>query len=138
MNYIKRLFILFHQRTKRLFRHPAVQRPNALECSLLIKLPAELLQQVANDLHVAPAASFSLSCRHIHLLIGIQYLENLATLDHETLGFFKLLEHDLLNQIVCNVCRKLHKIQDAQKYTEDGQRGFPVVKRDCLSDVDTQ
>lgn len=134
MDYTKRLFILFQQRTKRFSRHPAVQRPNALENSLLAKLPTELLQQIANDLPVASAASFSLSCRHIHLLIGTQYLENLVTSSHETLVFLKLVEHDLQNHIVCNSCRKLHRIQDARKYTENGQRVWPVVVPDCLSD----
>jgi hypothetical protein len=134
MDYTKRLFILFQQRIKRFSRHLAVQRPNALESSLLAKLPTELLQQIANDLPVASAASFSLSCRHIHLLIGTQYLENLATSSHETLVFLKLVEHDLQNHIVCNSCRKLHRIQDARKYTENGQRIWPVVVPDCLSD----
>jgi hypothetical protein len=133
MDYIKRLFVLFQQRTKRFCRHPAVQRSNALENSLLAKLPTELLQQVANYLPVASAASFSLSCRHIQLLIGAQYLKNLATSYHETLVFLKLLEHDLQNQIVCNSCRKLHRIQHARKYTEKGHRRSVAVP-DCLFD----
>jgi hypothetical protein len=134
MDYTKRLFVLFQQRTKRFSRHLAVQRSDALENSPLAKLPTELLQQVANDLPVASAASFSLSCRNIHLLIGTQYLKNLATSYHETLVFLKLIEHDLQNQIVCNSCRKLHRMQDARKYTENGQRIFPVVEPDCLFD----
>lgn len=134
MDCIKRPFVLFQQRTKRFSRHPAVQRPNALENSLLAKLPTELLQQVANDLPVASAASFSLSCRQIHLLIGTQYLGNLATSYHETLVFLKLLEHDLQNQIVCNSCRKLHRIQDARKYTENSHQVLPGVEPDCLFD----
>jgi hypothetical protein len=120
MDYIKRLLVLFQQRTKCFFQNPAVQGSNALENSLWAKLPTELLQQIANDLPVVSAASFSLSCRHIYLLTGTQYLENLATSDHETLVFLKLLERDLQNQIVCNSCRKLHRIQDAEKY--DGAR----------------
>jgi hypothetical protein len=138
MDYTKRLFILFQQRTKRFSRHLAVQRPNALENSLLAKLPTELLQQIANDLPVASAASFSLSCRHIHLLIGTQYLENLATSSHETLVFLKLVEHDLQNHIVCNSCRKLHRIQDARKYTENGQRIWPVVVPIVSPMIETQ
>jgi hypothetical protein len=134
MDHIKRLFVLFQQKTKRFFRYPAVQWSDAVENSLLAKLPTELLQQVVNDLPVASAVSFSLSCRYIYLLIGTQYLENLATADHETLVFLKLVEHDLQNQIVCNSCRKLHRIQDARKYTENGQQILQVVVPDCLCD----
>jgi hypothetical protein len=130
MNYAKRLFVLFQQRIKRFCRHFAVQRPNALENSLLAKLPTELLQQIAKDLPVASAASFSLSCRHILLLIGTQYLENLATSSHETLVFLKLVEHDLQDRIACNSCRKLHRIQDARKYS----RYHYLVEPDCLVD----
>lgn len=113
MDHIETLFVLFQQKTKRLFRRSAIQRPDSLENSILAKLPTELLQQVANDLPVASAASFSLSCRYIYLFIRTQYLENLATADHEKLVFLKLVEHDLQNQIVCNSCRKLHRMQDA-------------------------
>ncbi|PMD54134.1 uncharacterized protein K444DRAFT_539965 [Hyaloscypha bicolor E] len=130
MNYAKRLFVLFRQRIKRFSRYFAVQRPNSLENSLLAKLPTELLQQIANDLPVASAASFSLSCRHILLLIGTQYLENLATSSHETLVFLKLVEHDLQDQIACNSCRKLHRIKNARKYI-----GYHhLVEPDCLVD----
>jgi hypothetical protein len=98
----------------------------------LAKLPAELLQQIANNLPVASAASFSLSCQHIHLLIGTQYLENLATSSDETLVFLKLIEHDLQNQIVCNSCRKLHRIQDARKYTMNRYQVRRLVEPDCV------
>ncbi|KAH9207598.1 hypothetical protein DL95DRAFT_482652 [Leptodontidium sp. 2 PMI_412] len=131
MNYIKRLFVLFQQGIKRFSRYPAV---NALENSLLAKLPRELLQQIANDLPIASAASFSLSCRQILHLIGTRYLENLATSSNETLVFLNLIEHDLRNQIICNSCRKLHRMKDARKYTEDGQRFLREVEPDCLFD----
>jgi len=133
MDYIKRLSVLFQQRTKRLFRHPAVQRSNAQENSFLAKLPTELLQLIVNQLPVISAASFSLSCRHIYFLIGTQYLEKIATSHHETLVFLKLLEHDLPNQIVCDSCRKFHKIQDARKYTKIRRRASSAVEPDCLS-----
>ncbi|KAH8652668.1 hypothetical protein BGZ60DRAFT_419999 [Tricladium varicosporioides] len=132
MDYTRRLLILFQQGTKRFSRHPIAQKSNALENSILARLPIELLQQVANCLPIASAVSFSLSCRHIHLLIGTQYLENLAAAGHETLMFLKLIEHDFPNQIVCNSCKKLHRMQDAKKYTEDGQPVLPVVGPDCL------
>lgn len=127
MNYIKRLFVLFQQGIKCFSRHPAV---NALENSPLAKLPRELLQQIANDLPITAAVSFSLSCRQILLLIGTRHLENLAT-SNETLAFLKLIEHDLQNQIVCNSCKKLHKIQDARKYTERGRHILQVIQPSC-------
>ncbi|KAN0119453.1 hypothetical protein V8E51_001661 [Hyaloscypha variabilis] len=132
MDHTKKLFALFQQKTKLFFRYLAVQRADALENSHLAKLPTELLQQVANDLPLASAVSFSLSCRYIHLLIGTQYLESLATADHEKLVFLKLIEHDLQNQIVCNSCRKLHRMQDARKYTHI--RALLVVEPDCIID----
>jgi hypothetical protein len=134
MNYTKRLLLLFQQRTKSFFRKVDGQRLNALESSLLCKLPTELLQQIANDLPVASAASFSLSCRHIYLLIGTRCLENLEASSHETLALLKLLEHDLPNHVVCNSCRKLHTVQDAQKYTENGLRVLRIAVPDCLAD----
>ncbi|KUJ12494.1 uncharacterized protein LY89DRAFT_722097 [Mollisia scopiformis] len=125
---------LLQRRTKRFFRQirPDVQRPNALENSVLARLPTELLQQIANDLPLASAVSFSLSCRHVYLLLGTQYLENLATAtcDHERLVFLNLLECDLPSQIVCTPCRKLHEIKNAKKYMEGS--GWRELELDCL------
>jgi hypothetical protein len=46
--------------------------------------------------------------------------------------FLKLVERDLQNQIVCNSCRKLHRIKDARKYTEKSHWIFPAVEPECL------
>jgi hypothetical protein len=67
-------------------------------------------------------------------LIGTQYLDNLATSSHETLVFLKLLERDLQDQIACNSCRKLHRMQDAKKYDGANQRVWTGVELDCVSD----
>lgn len=79
------------------------------------------------------AALFSLSCRHIYLLIGTRYLEKLTTSSRRALAFLKLLEHDLPKHIVCNSCRKLYRIEDAKKYTEIGLQ-VPRAVPHCLSD----
>lgn len=117
----KRLLLFFQERTKQLSRYIAAQTPEALESSPLGMLPTEILQQVARHLPTISAASFSLSCRYIYFSIGNQHLKNLATSHQETLVFLNLLEQDLQNQIVCYPCRKLHKIKDARKYTQNGQ-----------------
>lgn len=135
MYYPRKLFILFYQKIKCFSRYPLVQRPNAaFEESPLAKLPTELLHQIVNNLPIVSAVSFSLSCRHIHFLIGTQYLQNLATLPHETLLFLNLIERDILNQIVCNSCKKLHRMQDARKYTKSGQKILQAEEPSCLFD----
>lgn len=97
------------------------------------KLPTELLQQFANGRPIASAASFSLSCLRIYLLTGTRYFEKLATSSRKTLAFLKLLEHDLPNHIVWNSCRRLHRIEDGKKYTENGIQ-VPRAVPHCLSD----
>ncbi|KAH7419547.1 hypothetical protein BKA64DRAFT_716003 [Cadophora sp. MPI-SDFR-AT-0126] len=134
MDRTKRFFVFFRQAIKHIPRYFAVQRPNALEYSLLAKLPAELLQQIADDLPPASAASFSLSCRQIHFSIGNRYLHDLASSSDETLVFLDLIEHDLQDQIVCSSCRKLHKIKYAKKYTQKCFLYDPVVIPNCLFD----
>ena len=135
MNYTRKLFILFSQKIKCFSRCSLFQRSNAaFQESPLAKLPTELLHQIVNDLPIVSAVSLSLSCRHIHFLIGTQYIQNLATLSHETLAFLNLIERDLPNQIVCNSCKKLHRMQDARKYTESGQRILQPEEPDCLRD----
>lgn len=118
MDFIKRLFFY--------------QRPDALENSPLRKIPIELLWQVANRLPTVSAASFSLSCRYIYLSLGTQYLETLANSHQETLEFLHLLERDLQNQIVCYPCRRLHRIQNAKRYTRYGRSIWSVVMAPCV------
>lgn len=134
MGNIKRLLVFFQSRTARFSRYLAAPRADAIQSSPLVKLPTELLQKITNHLPTVSAASFSLSCRHIYLSIGTQYLENLASSYDETLVFLNLWEHDLQNHIVCHFCRKFHRIRDARKYTEYGHQVYPEkVKPGCLS-----
>ncbi|CZT10498.1 uncharacterized protein RAG0_14948 [Rhynchosporium agropyri] len=138
MDYIKRLSVPFRQNIFKFIagsHDPEIQRPNALGSSLLAKLPAELLLHIANVLPVSSAASFTLSCRQINHLVGTRYFEDLASSFDETLVFLNLIERDLQDYIVCKSCRKLHRIRDARKYTENGRQIWPVVTTpNCLAD----
>lgn len=119
MTYIQKLITFFCQATAP--HNPAIQTPN-----ILLKLPAEILKQIANNLPAGSAASFSLSCRNIYFLIrGALHLQKLDTSSYDTLAFLGLLEHDFPDQIVYNFCRKFHKINNAYKYAENGYRVFP-------------
>lgn len=134
VDYTKKIFVPIQQRTKPFFLHPTIMRPDGLENSPLAKLPIELLQQVANDLPLASAVSSSLSCRYVYFMIGTQYLEHLATADHEKLVFLKLIEHDLQNQIACNPCKILHKNQNARKYIQSGRHNWRLAEPKCFLD----
>lgn len=103
---------------RRLFsrlRQPS--RPNALEFSLLQTLPLELLLQIIEQLPAPSAAVFSISCMRIKLLTGTIYLEYLVGRRAETHGFLDLIARDLPDHDACPPCQKLHKIEDARKYT---------------------
>ncbi|TVY83237.1 hypothetical protein LSUE1_G001187 [Lachnellula suecica] len=138
MEYIKRLFASLQQdRIPKARASSQYLRPNALENSHVAKLPTEILQQIADALPNEAAASFSLSCRHIYLLVGPQYLARLASSKSKTLSFLELLERDLPDQIVCHPCCKLHKTKDAEKYTVGGQLSSSWVdpgRLKCLHD----
>jgi hypothetical protein len=94
-------------------------RPNALESSVISKLPPELIIRIAEFLPLASVVSFCLSCRPIYFVLGTEYLETLQNrgMDQERYNFLTLLERQLLNHILCFHCNKLHSIDDARKYT---------------------
>ncbi|KAJ8063034.1 hypothetical protein OCU04_008278 [Sclerotinia nivalis] len=124
MDCVKTQFDLSRQSTIRFYRNLAPSRPDpmpdpldAISNSLLSRLPREILQQVASHLPLSSAVSFSLSCRHIALVIGTQYIDNLRNSHHDKLKFLKLLERYFPDQIVCDSCGKFHKIQNAEKYS---------------------
>ena len=102
------------------------QRLDTLESSPLAKLPVEVLQQIADSLPVVSATTLSLSCRKILHLIGTKYLKELATFRSRKLEILNLLERDLRDQIVCIPCKRLHKIQDARKYTINGHQDWAM------------
>jgi len=124
------------KRTKRFLRrevqleHLVVRKLNAPESSLLAKLPTELVGQVLTYLPTASAASLNISSWYISRLIGTKYLEMLVTSDPEKLAFLNLLEHDMVEKVVCNTCKKLHRIRDMIIYESTGSKdSLP-----CLSD----
>ncbi|KAF7919687.1 uncharacterized protein EAE97_011605 [Botrytis byssoidea] len=77
------------------------------------------MQMIAKHLTPASAGSFFLTCRQIGLVIGTQYIDGLKTSKDDTIEFLNLLEHDLQDQIVCTLCRKLHKMRIAERYDKN-------------------
>ena len=94
-------------------------RINALESSSLGQLPVELILHITRFLDPASAASFSLCCRQISLIIGTQYLKALQHEDRqsELYEFLTLLEPGLPDQVLCYYCKKFHAIKHAWRHT---------------------
>lgn len=116
MDYLKRFSVLFQKRRNRFSQHPG-----ALENSHLANIPTEILLEMIDYLSIPSAALFTLSCRYLYLLIGTRHIEKLANSKEDTGVFLQLLGRDLQDQIFCARCKKLHKIKDTGKYTENNQ-----------------
>lgn len=107
---------------RKFFRRPCPPCPpriNALESSSLGQLPVELILHITRLLDPVSAASFSLCCRPISLIIeGTQYLNALRHEDRqsELYAFLTLLEPELPDQVLCYYCRKFHAIKNAREY----------------------
>jgi len=56
-------------------------RTNALESSVVSKLPPELIIRIVEFLPLASIVSFCLSCRPIYFILGTEYLETLQKRD---------------------------------------------------------
>lgn len=109
-------FVTGLRNKKRITPSKTGDRPNALENSVLRKVPLEILRAIAELLPPGESASFTLSCRQLSVLLGTQSLEQLQIDPRHTLSFLKLLEHDLPGHIVCLTCVKLHEIKNAHLY----------------------
>ncbi|KAF5870425.1 uncharacterized protein Bfra_009811 [Botrytis fragariae] len=121
MDSIKPQLVLFRQNPFRSYRYLAVSKPNpsdALKNSTFRIVPNDTMQMIAKYLTPVSAGSFFLTCRQIGWVIGTQYIDGLKTSKDDTMEFLNLLEHDLQDQIVCTVCRKLHRIQNAERYAK--------------------
>jgi hypothetical protein len=92
------------------------RRPVALESSVLGKIPLELLLQITEHLPAPSAAAFSISCMQIKCLIGDRYLRNLVGRPANKIAFLDILALDLPDQVVCPICQRLHKMENATRY----------------------
>ncbi|KAF7950368.1 hypothetical protein EAE96_007655 [Botrytis aclada] len=118
---VKSQLVLFRKNPFRNHHHLAVSRPDpldALKNSPLREVSNELLKLIAKHLTPASAASFSLSCRQIGLVIGTQYIDRLKTSKDDKVEFLSLLEHDLQDQVFCSLCGELHSIRNAKRYAK--------------------
>jgi hypothetical protein len=62
------------------------------------------------------AVAFSLSCMHLKRLLGTQNFLRVITSTKDTLALLNLLALDLPNQVVCSACKRLHDMQNLQRY----------------------
>jgi hypothetical protein len=115
-------------------RRTVAERSVVLKPLIFSRLPMEILLHIVDYLPASSAASFSLSCLQIERLIGDQCIKSLADSFRNTSAFLNLLERDLPDQVACSSCNKLHKMENARRYTEHGRRPWPAPVPACLSD----
>ena len=106
MDFLRRLFPFFRER----------QRPAALSLSVLRNVPVEILLYIMDYLPSESAVAFSLSCLHRKCLLGAQHFLNVASSTKDTLAVLNLLALDLPNYVVCSACKRLHSMQNLQRY----------------------
>jgi hypothetical protein len=108
------------------------RRRDALRSSILAKLPPELIIYIAEFLPPIAATSFSLCCRPIHFLLGINYRKLCCGENFDTFKLLEVLERDLPDHIACYDCKKLHAIKDAKRHIYSNRyflirpRGRPI------------
>ncbi|KAF7923348.1 hypothetical protein EAE99_007045 [Botrytis elliptica] len=86
----------------RFLRIHFAHKRNALTNSSFEYFPKELIQQIADNLDVASAALFSISCKTIYGIIGSQYIVNLTR--HENLLFQRIMQYDIKNMTLNGCC----------------------------------
>lgn len=103
--------------------HRHRKRPDALEFSILAKLPLELLVLIAEFLPLASAVTFSLSCRPLYSLIGTKYLKRAKqdTKSFDPYALLALLQRDLPDLLACHYCKKLHAIKHASRFLDSSK-----------------
>ena len=107
-------------------------RINALESSSLGQLPVELILHITRFLDPASAASFSLCCRPISLIIGgTQCLKALQHEDRksELYEFLTLLEPGLPDHVLCYYCKKFHAIKHAKRHIYENLSYYSSPRR---------
>jgi hypothetical protein len=106
MDYFRRLLSYHRQR----------QKPAALSSSALDSISLDILLCITDYLPLESAVAFFLSCSHLKHLLGLQQFSKLASSTEHTLALLDLLAIDLPNCIVCVPCRRLHKMENLQRY----------------------
>jgi hypothetical protein len=92
------------------------QQPAALQSSALNNIPLDILWCITDYLPPESTVAFFLSCSHLKHLLGPEQFSELASSTERTLALLNLLAIDLPNCIVCVPCRRLHKMENLQKY----------------------
>lgn len=116
MDFLKPLLSLF--RTP-----PAPPRPVALQYSVLKMLPMEIVLHVASFLPLESAASFTICCSLIYLMIGDQYLKALRESGQwERYQLMTLVERDRSNYSACYECARFHRIDKAHRFIQNFPR----------------
>ncbi|KAF7891764.1 hypothetical protein EAF00_008066 [Botryotinia globosa] len=87
---------------RQLLRIHFPHKRHALTNSSFKNFSRELIQQIADNLDVASAALFSISCKTIYVIIGSQYISNLTR--HENLLFRRILAYDIKNMTLNGCC----------------------------------
>ncbi|CAG8974948.1 hypothetical protein HYALB_00007625 [Hymenoscyphus albidus] len=91
-------------------------RPLALSTSPLSIFPSDILHEILSHLPTSSAVAFSISCMHFKRLLGNTYIPKLSKSPTEKISLLHLLEKELANHIVCEVCKKLHNLKDAAHF----------------------
>lgn len=88
--------------------YPGQKRTTGTDHSCpILRLHAELLCMVAEYLPAESAATFTISCKHVYMKLGTQYLR---FADRSTLwNFLLLIEPERQASFACCVCLKLHR-----------------------------
>lgn len=106
MDYLRSLLSYHRQR----------QKPAALSSSALDNIPLDILLCITDYLPPESAVAFSLSCSHLKHLLGPQQFSRLASSTEHTLALLNLLAIDLPNCIVYVPCKRLHEMENLQRY----------------------
>lgn len=91
--------------------------------------------------HLPPhsAVSFFLSCWHLKDLLGPEKFSKFTSSTDHKLELLDLLAIDLPNSIVCIPCKRLHKMENMQRYnmqTQSSLRALACVAKDFRDNFD--
>ena len=104
-------------------------RPDALSSSILSEIPVDILVYIMDYLPSESAVAFSLSCMHLHYVLGTQHFSRVASSTEDTIALLNLLALDLPNQVVCTACKRLHHMKNLQRYNSTTYGSGSVVNK---------